>query len=84
MRDQLGAGVVVLGGTNEGKAQLVVAVRKDLTGDPAFHAGKLVGQLATTLGGRGGGRPDVAQAGGAAVDKLDEALKGTFAVLGGT
>ncbi|MCS6912377.1 MAG: alanine--tRNA ligase [Myxococcales bacterium] len=82
--DQLAAGLVVLGGLRDGKAQLVVAARKDLVADPAspFHAGRLVGQLAAIVGGRGGGRPDLAQAGGPAVDRLDEALRTTFALLG--
>jgi alanyl-tRNA synthetase len=72
LRDKLGNGVVILGGEHEGKATLLVMVTKDLVG--RVHAGKLVGKLAEHLEGRGGGRPEMAQAGGPRVDKLDEAL----------
>jgi alanyl-tRNA synthetase len=83
LRDKLAAGVVVLGGVGEDKAQIVVATGKELSQDKSgrYHAGKLVGQLAALIGGRGGGRPDVAQAGGTQVEKLDEALAHTFALL---
>jgi alanyl-tRNA synthetase len=73
LRDRLGSGVVVLGGEHEGKATLLVMVSKDLVG--RVHAGMLVGKLAEVVGGKGGGRPDMAQAGGPGVDKLDEALR---------
>ncbi len=72
LRDKIGSGVVVLGGEHEGKATLLVMVTKDLLG--RVHAGKLVGKLAEHLEGRGGGRPEMAQAGGPRVDRLDEAL----------
>ncbi len=63
LRDQLGSGVVVLVAADGAKASLLVAVTKDLAGS-RVHAGKLVGELAGMVGGRGGGRPDFAQAGG--------------------
>lgn len=64
MRDQIGSGVVaLLSDTGDGKALFLVAVTKDLTA--TVQAGKIVGSLAPLLGGRGGGRPDFAQAGGA-------------------
>jgi alanyl-tRNA synthetase len=72
LRDRLGSGIIVLGGEHEGKATLLVMVTKDLT--DRFHAGKLVGKLAELVGGRGGGRPDLAQAGGPRVDALDDAI----------
>jgi alanyl-tRNA synthetase len=72
LRDKLGSGLVVLGAEHEGKARLLVMVSKDLT--DRLHAGKLVGQLAPLIGGKGGGRPDMAQAGGPGVDGLEAAL----------
>ena len=59
--------MVVLGGSHKGKAALLVMVSKDLT--DRVHAGKIVGELAKLIGGRGGGRPDMAQAGGPDVDQ---------------
>ena len=73
LRDRIRSGIVVLGARNEGKAMLLVAVTKDLTG--RFHAGKLVQALAEAVGGKGGGRPDLAQAGGPQAEKLADALK---------
>jgi alanyl-tRNA synthetase len=73
LRDRLQSGVVVLGGEHEGKATLLVMVTKDLAG--RVHAGKLVGQLAQVVEGKGGGRPDMAQAGGPRLDRLEEALE---------
>jgi alanyl-tRNA synthetase len=72
LRDRLGSGLLVLGGEHEGKATLLVMVTKDLVG--RYHAGKIAARLVERLEGRGGGRPDMAQAGGPRVDKLDEAL----------
>ncbi|MCC6751012.1 MAG: alanine--tRNA ligase [Deltaproteobacteria bacterium] len=72
LRDRLGSGVLVLAGEHEGKATLLAMVTKDLVG--RVHAGKLVGALAEMLDGRGGGRPDMAQAGGPRLELLDEAL----------
>ncbi len=63
LRGKLGSGVVVLGGAQEdGKVSLIVGVTKDLTGK--VQAGKIVGELAEKVGGKGGGRPDLAEAGG--------------------
>ena len=72
LRDKLGTGVVVLGGSYEGKARLIVTVSRDLL--KRVHAGKLVAQLAQIVDGKGGGRPDMAQAGGPTVSKLKQAL----------
>ncbi len=72
VRDRLGSGVICLGGVLNGKVSLVAAVTKDLTG--RFHAGKLVQEVARAVGGSGGGRPDLAQAGGKDSPKLDHAL----------
>ncbi len=73
LRDKLGSGVVVIGCPYDGKANLLVAVSPDLT--DKLHAGKLVAALATEVGGRGGGRPDLAQAGGSQPEKLAQALE---------
>ncbi len=72
LRDKLGSGILVLGAELDGKANLLVAVTKDLTG--RFKAGELVGRLAPLVGGRGGGKPELAQAGGSQPDQLDVAL----------
>jgi alanyl-tRNA synthetase len=72
LRDRLGSGVVVLGAIDDDKVRLVAGVTKDLTGK--LKAGALIGPIAEKVGGRGGGRPDFAQAGGNAPEKLDSAL----------
>jgi alanyl-tRNA synthetase len=74
LRNKLGSGVVVLGSAQEeGKVALIVGVTKDLTGK--VQAGKIVGQIAKLVGGSGGGRPDMAEAGGKDAAQLDTALK---------
>ena len=72
VRERMDSGVAVLGGESNGKAALLALVSKDLTG--IVKAGQLVGQVAKIVGGKGGGRPDMAQAGGSMPDKLDEAM----------
>jgi alanyl-tRNA synthetase len=72
LRDRLPSGVIVLGSASEGKVSLVAAVSKDLM--KRFPAGRLVQEIAKMVGGGGGGRPDLAQAGGKDASKLDEAL----------
>ncbi len=74
LRTKLGSGVVILGGVQEeNKVSLIVGVTKDLTG--RVQAGKIVAQLAKKVGGSGGGRPDMAEAGGKDVGELDAALR---------
>ncbi|HEY5381041.1 MAG TPA: alanine--tRNA ligase [Acidobacteriaceae bacterium] len=81
LRGKLVSGVVVLGAaTAEGKVSLIVGVTKDLTG--RVQAGKIVGTLAAKVGGKGGGRPDLAEAGGSDVAALDGVLAGAAAVVG--
>ena len=72
LRGRLGSGVVVLASRRDDKVSLVAAVSADLT--DRLHAGKLAQAIAERLGGKGGGRPDFAQAGGRDVDALPEAL----------
>ncbi|KMY66586.1 alanyl-tRNA synthetase [Desulfocarbo indianensis] len=72
LRDRLGSGVAVLGAAVEGKAMLLALVTKDLV--KRFHAGNLVKVLAPLVGGGGGGRPDMAQAGGQNPEGLEAAL----------
>jgi len=79
LRDKLKSGVVVLGGVTDGKVALVAAVTADLTG--RVHAGKIIGEVAKVVGGKGGGRPDLAQAGGTDATKLDEALESVYRLI---
>ena len=72
LKNKLGRGVVVLATAQAGKIALVVGVTKDLTGQ--VHAGELVNHIALQVGGKGGGRPDMARAGGSDVDALPAAL----------
>ncbi|MCK5323007.1 MAG: alanine--tRNA ligase, partial [Desulfobulbaceae bacterium] len=79
VRDRIGTGIVVLGGEFNGKVALLAIVSKDLT--KRFHAGNIVKEVAAKVGGRGGGRPDMAQAGGTMVDKLPEALDSVAGII---
>jgi len=72
-RDKLGSGVIVLGTVMEEKVNFVVTATKDVT-VKGVHAGKLIKEIAALTGGGGGGRPEMAQAGGKDVTKLAEAL----------
>jgi alanyl-tRNA synthetase len=72
IRDKLGSGVVVLGGVYQDKATLLAIVTKDLTAQ--LKAGTIIKDVSKLVGGSGGGRPDMAQAGGPNYDKLDDAL----------
>jgi alanyl-tRNA synthetase len=81
LRGKLGSGVVVLGAAAEGKVSLIVGVTKDLTS--RVQAGKVVGTLAGLVGGRGGGRPDLAEAGGSDAGALDGALAKAASVVEG-
>ena len=74
LKNKLNSGIIVLGAAAEGKVLLVGAVTQDLIKE-GYHAGKLVGEVAKLTGGGGGGRPDMAQAGGKDPEKLEEALE---------
>ncbi len=73
VRDGLDSGIVVLGGIIKNKVALLTIVTKDLT--TRISAGDIVSSVAAVVGGKGGGRPDMAQAGGDRVDKLGEAIR---------
>jgi len=79
LRDKLGSGIVVLGGDKDGKALILVAVTKDLVG--RFKAGDLVRELAKEVGGSGGGKPDMAQAGGPDAANLPRALERVYELV---
>jgi alanyl-tRNA synthetase len=73
------SGVVVLGRSSEGKVSLIVRTSPDLTG--RVPAGKVIKELAPIVGGKGGGKPDMAEGGGTQPEKLGEALEASYAVV---
>ncbi len=79
LRDKLGSGVVVLGSATNGNVALIVGVTKDLTGK--IQAGKVIAPVAQKVGGKGGGRPDLAEAGGKDPGALDAALGEVYGVV---
>jgi alanyl-tRNA synthetase len=79
LRDKIGSGVVVLGSASNGNVALIVGVTKDLMG--RVQAGKVIGPVAQKVGGKGGGRPDLAEAGGKDASALDAALDGAYGVV---
>lgn len=81
LRDKIGSGVVVLGSASNGNVALIVGVTKDLTA--RVQAGKVIGPVAQKIGGKGGGRPDLAEAGGKDAAALDAALDGAYGVVEG-
>ena len=81
LRDKVGSGVVVLGSATNGNVSLIVGVTKDLTS--RIQAGKVIAPVAQKVGGKGGGRPDLAEAGGKDSSALDSALAESYAVVEG-
>jgi alanyl-tRNA synthetase len=79
LRDKLGSGVVVLGSAANGNVSLIASVTKDLTN--RIQAGKIIGPVAQKVGGKGGGRPDMAEAGGKNPEALDSALAEVYTVV---
>ena len=79
LRDKIGSGVVILGSTTNGNVSLIVGVTKDLTS--RIQAGKVIGPVAQRVGGKGGGRPDLAEAGGKDPGALDAALGEAYNVV---
>jgi alanyl-tRNA synthetase len=79
LREKIGSGVVVLGSASNGNVSLIVGVTKDLTS--RVQAGKVIGAVAQKVGGKGGGRPDLAEAGGKDAAALDGALESAYGVV---
>lgn len=74
LRQKAGSAVVVVGWSGDGKVGLLASVTEDLV-KKGLHAGKLVGQVAAVVGGKGGGKPTMAQAGGKEPEKLGDAME---------
>jgi alanyl-tRNA synthetase len=72
LRDKIGSGIILLGGKADDKAMLLCMVTKDLT--KKYHAGNIIKGIAPLVGGSGGGRPDMAQAGGSQPENISKAI----------
>jgi alanyl-tRNA synthetase len=81
LRNKWKSAVVVLASSEDSNVAIITAVTKDLAGK--VHAGKLVGQVALAVGGKGGGRPDMAEAGGKNPEALPAALENVYATVEG-
>ncbi|HXY78548.1 MAG TPA: DHHA1 domain-containing protein, partial [Candidatus Acidoferrales bacterium] len=79
LRQKLGSGVIVLASADDGKVALITAVTKDLTSK--LHAGKIVQELAKLIGGSGGGKPDLGEAGGKDTSGIEKALGQVYPLL---
>jgi alanyl-tRNA synthetase len=79
LRQKLGSGVVFLASAEDGKVALITAVTKDLTSK--LHAGKIVQELAKLVGGSGGGRPDLAEAGGKDTSGIEKAIGSIYPLV---
>jgi len=79
LRDQIRSGVIVLGTARGERALLLAAVTSDLT--KRYHAGEIIKRIAPLIGGGGGGKPDLAQAGGKDPAKLGEALEAVYQIV---
>ncbi|WP_373044656.1 alanine--tRNA ligase [Vulgatibacter sp.] len=80
LRDKIGSGLIALGGEADGKAVLLVTVTPDVVAK-GIKAGDIIKQIATEVGGRGGGKPDLAQAGGPDPSGLDRALQRVYELI---
>ncbi len=79
LRDRIGSGVVILASASDGKAQLLAMVTKDLT--EKIHAGKIIQELASLVGGRGGGKPNMAQGGGPKAELIPQAIEAAWEIV---
>ena len=77
--DRIKSGVVVLGRSSDGKVSLIVRTSPDLTA--RIPAGKVISELAPIVGGKGGGKADMAEGGGAQPEKLGDALEASYAIV---
>ena len=82
LKDKLSSGIIALGGKQDENAMFLVMVTKDLV-KQGYHAGEIIKQIAQIAGGKGGGRPDMAQAGAKDTSKIDDALKEIFNIIRG-
>jgi len=82
LRGKLGSGIVLLAAVEDGRVSLALGVTPDLVG--TWKAGELIRGVAAVVGGKGGGRPDFAQAGGSQPERLDEAFGQLETLLGGS
>jgi alanyl-tRNA synthetase len=80
IKERIPSSIIVLGAKNEGKTMLLCMVTKDLVGK--YKAGDLMHRLSEMVGGKGGGRPDMAQGGGLNPDKLKTALESVYGLIG--
>ena len=76
---RLKSGVVILGRESDGKVSIIVRVSDDLTGK--IKAGNVIKEIVPIVGGRGGGKPDMAEGGGSEPDKLSEAIDASYKVI---
>jgi alanyl-tRNA synthetase len=79
LRQKMGSGVVVLASAEDGKVALITAVTKDLI--PRLHAGKIIQELAKRVGGTGGGRPDLAEAGGKDTSAVENTIGQVYPLI---
>ncbi|EKD41435.1 MAG: hypothetical protein ACD_73C00722G0002, partial [uncultured bacterium] len=79
VKSRLGSGISVVASKAGGKVSIIVTVSKDLA--EKYHAGNIIRELAAIVGGKGGGRPDMAQAGGSDTSKLPEALNKVYELV---
>ncbi|MBZ5694748.1 MAG: alanine--tRNA ligase [Acidobacteriia bacterium] len=79
LRQKIGSGVIVLASAEDGKVALITGVTKDLT--PKLHAGKIVQEIAKLVGGSGGGKPDLAEAGGKDTSAIEKALSTVYPLV---
>ncbi|MEG2643356.1 MAG: DHHA1 domain-containing protein, partial [Eubacterium sp.] len=81
LKDRMGSGIVLLGTKTDDKVSFIATATKDIV-KRGFHAGKLIKSVASIAGGGGGGRPDMAQAGGKKPEMLSEALEKAKELIG--
>ncbi|HKZ46073.1 MAG TPA: DHHA1 domain-containing protein, partial [Thermodesulfobacteriota bacterium] len=79
LRAKINSGIVVLGSKTTGKAFILAAITKDLSG--RFNAGSIIKELAPAIGGKGGGKPDMAQAGGDNPAGLKAAMEKIYSIV---
>ncbi len=79
VRDRLGSGILLLASVTDGQASMVAMVTRDLTG--RYNAGDILKRVAAEAGGRGGGKPDIAQGGTKEIKKLDKALESLYDIV---